>query len=116
MAATVIGQGITIEGEVTSDDEVVVGGVVRGKLAVAQAEVSEPRTIDHRRNAQAQSHVRPLDRYQRRIARQKARLLHLQQHSVAFLDAEPSGKPGVEDDLLRRDAADQRCVSKLPER
>jgi cytoskeletal protein CcmA (bactofilin family) len=34
VAATIIGQGITIEGEVTSDDEVVVGGVVRGKLAI----------------------------------------------------------------------------------
>lgn len=34
MAATVIGRGITIEGEVSSDDEVVVGGVVRGKLQV----------------------------------------------------------------------------------
>ncbi len=34
MAATVIGQGITIEGEISSDDEVVVAGVVRGKLSV----------------------------------------------------------------------------------
>lgn len=34
MAATVIGKGITIEGEVSSDDEVVVGGVIRGKLTV----------------------------------------------------------------------------------
>lgn len=34
MAATRIGSGITIEGEVTSDDEVVVGGVLRGKLQV----------------------------------------------------------------------------------
>ena len=34
MAATIIGQGITIEGEVTSEDEVVVGGVVRGKLSI----------------------------------------------------------------------------------
>jgi cytoskeletal protein CcmA (bactofilin family) len=32
VAATVIGSGFTIEGEITSDDEVVVGGVVRGKL------------------------------------------------------------------------------------
>lgn len=32
MAATVIGPGITIEGEVSSDDEVVVGGTLRGKL------------------------------------------------------------------------------------
>ena len=41
MAATVIGPGITIEGEVSSDDEVVVGGVLRGKL-----EVSGPVTVD----------------------------------------------------------------------
>jgi len=34
VAATIIGQGITIEGEVTSEDEVVVGGVVRGKLSI----------------------------------------------------------------------------------
>jgi cytoskeletal protein CcmA (bactofilin family) len=34
VAATVIGSGITIEGEVSSDDEVVVAGVVRGKLSV----------------------------------------------------------------------------------
>lgn len=34
MAATVIGQGITIEGEVSATEEVVVAGVVRGKLSV----------------------------------------------------------------------------------
>ena len=34
MAATVIGHGITIEGEVTSDEEVLVAGTVRGKLNV----------------------------------------------------------------------------------
>jgi cytoskeletal protein CcmA (bactofilin family) len=34
VAATIIGQGITIEGEVTSEDEVVVGGIVRGKLSI----------------------------------------------------------------------------------
>jgi cytoskeletal protein CcmA (bactofilin family) len=34
VAATVIGSGITIEGDVSSDDEVVVAGVVRGKLSV----------------------------------------------------------------------------------
>ena len=33
MAATVIGPGITIEGEVTSEDEVVIGGTIRGKLS-----------------------------------------------------------------------------------
>lgn len=34
MAGTIIGHGITIEGEITSDEEVVVAGTVRGKLAV----------------------------------------------------------------------------------
>lgn len=34
MATTVIGQGITIEGEVSSDEEIVVAGTVRGKLQV----------------------------------------------------------------------------------
>jgi len=34
VAATVIGHGITIEGEVTSDEEVLVAGTVRGKLNV----------------------------------------------------------------------------------
>lgn len=33
MASTVIAQGITIEGEVTTDDQVVVQGTLRGKLA-----------------------------------------------------------------------------------
>ncbi len=32
MAGTVIGQGIIIEGEITSDEAVVVAGTVRGKL------------------------------------------------------------------------------------
>ena len=32
MASTVIGAGITIEGEITSDEDVVVHGTVRGKL------------------------------------------------------------------------------------
>jgi cytoskeletal protein CcmA (bactofilin family) len=32
MAGTVIGAGITIEGEITSDEDVVVLGTVRGKL------------------------------------------------------------------------------------
>ena len=32
MASTVIGAGITIEGEVTSDEDVVVAGTLRGKL------------------------------------------------------------------------------------
>jgi cytoskeletal protein CcmA (bactofilin family) len=41
----VIGQGITIEGEVTSEDEVVVGGVVRGKLQVEGAVTVESEAI-----------------------------------------------------------------------
>ncbi|WP_394824044.1 polymer-forming cytoskeletal protein [Pendulispora albinea] len=32
MASTIIGAGITIEGEITTDDDVVVQGTVRGKL------------------------------------------------------------------------------------
>ncbi|MDB4942001.1 MAG: hypothetical protein JWP97_1535 [Labilithrix sp.] len=32
MASTVIGAGITIEGEVTSDEDVVVAGTLRGRL------------------------------------------------------------------------------------
>jgi cytoskeletal protein CcmA (bactofilin family) len=34
VAGTIIGHGITIEGEITSDEEVVVAGTVRGKLSV----------------------------------------------------------------------------------
>jgi len=34
VATTVIGQGMTIEGEVSSDEEIIVAGVVRGKLQV----------------------------------------------------------------------------------
>lgn len=41
MAGTIIGQGITIEGEITSDEEVVVAGTLRGKLSV-----DAPVTID----------------------------------------------------------------------
>jgi cytoskeletal protein CcmA (bactofilin family) len=37
MASTVIGAGITIEGEVTSDEDVVVQGTVRGKLVAKDA-------------------------------------------------------------------------------
>ena len=33
MASTVIGAGITIEGEVTADEDVVVQGTIRGKLS-----------------------------------------------------------------------------------
>lgn len=34
MTSTVIGQGITIEGEIASDEPVVVAGTIRGKLVV----------------------------------------------------------------------------------
>jgi cytoskeletal protein CcmA (bactofilin family) len=37
MASTIIGAGITIEGEVTSDDDVVVAGTIRGKLTARDA-------------------------------------------------------------------------------
>lgn len=42
MASTVIGQGITIEGEVTADEEVVVQGTIRGKLSTQDSVVVEP--------------------------------------------------------------------------
>ena len=42
MAATVIGQGITIEGEVTATDEVVVAGVIKGKLTAEGQVTIEP--------------------------------------------------------------------------
>jgi cytoskeletal protein CcmA (bactofilin family) len=37
MAGTVIGEELTIEGEITSDEEVVVEGTVRGKLTTGDA-------------------------------------------------------------------------------
>jgi cytoskeletal protein CcmA (bactofilin family) len=37
MATTVIGSGITIEGEVTTDEDVVVQGTIRGKLSAREA-------------------------------------------------------------------------------
>jgi cytoskeletal protein CcmA (bactofilin family) len=37
MASTVIGAGITIEGEITTDEDVVVAGTVRGKLSAREA-------------------------------------------------------------------------------
>lgn len=37
MASTVIGSGITIEGEITSDDEIEVGGTIKGKLTSTRA-------------------------------------------------------------------------------
>ena len=41
MAGTIIGHGITIEGEITSDEEVVVAGTVRGKLTAEASVVIE---------------------------------------------------------------------------
>jgi cytoskeletal protein CcmA (bactofilin family) len=41
VAGTIIGNGLTIEGEITSDEEVIVAGTVRGKLTV-----EGPLTID----------------------------------------------------------------------
>jgi cytoskeletal protein CcmA (bactofilin family) len=37
MASTVIGAGITIEGEVTTDEDVIVQGTLRGKLIAKEA-------------------------------------------------------------------------------
>ncbi len=37
MASTVIGAGITIEGELTSDEDVMVQGTIRGKLVAKDA-------------------------------------------------------------------------------
>jgi cytoskeletal protein CcmA (bactofilin family) len=37
MASTVIGAGITIEGEITTDEDVVVAGTLRGKLSAKEA-------------------------------------------------------------------------------
>ena len=37
MAGTVIGDGLTIEGEISGDDEVVVHGTVRGTLTTSEA-------------------------------------------------------------------------------
>ncbi|CAN5903357.1 hypothetical protein BH11MYX4_BH11MYX4_54930 [soil metagenome] len=42
MASTVIGAGITIEGEVTSDEDVVVQGTLRGQLVAKDAVTIEP--------------------------------------------------------------------------
>lgn len=42
MASTVIGAGITVEGEITTDEDVVVSGTVRGKLSA-----KEGVTIEH---------------------------------------------------------------------
>ncbi len=42
MASTVIGAGITIEGEIATDEDVVIAGTVRGKLSA-----KEGVTIEH---------------------------------------------------------------------
>jgi cytoskeletal protein CcmA (bactofilin family) len=42
MASTVIGAGITVEGEITTDEDVLVAGTVRGKLSA-----KEGVTIEH---------------------------------------------------------------------
>lgn len=36
MASTIIGAGITVEGEITTDEDVVVAGTVRGKLSAKE--------------------------------------------------------------------------------
>lgn len=47
MAGTVIGEGITVEGEVTSEEEVVVHGTVRGSLTTTDAvSVAETGTVE----------------------------------------------------------------------
>ena len=48
MAGTVIGDGLTIEGEITGDDEVVVHGTVRGTLT-SSGPVSVASTASARR-------------------------------------------------------------------
>ncbi|HZU82055.1 MAG TPA: polymer-forming cytoskeletal protein, partial [Polyangiaceae bacterium] len=42
MASTVIGAGITIEGEITTDEDVVVAGTLKGKLSA-----KEGVTVEH---------------------------------------------------------------------
>lgn len=48
MASTVIGAGITIEGEITTDEDVVVAGTLRGKLTAKEAV-----TVEHGANVVA---------------------------------------------------------------
>ncbi len=45
MAGTVIGEGLNIEGEITSDEEVVVQGNLRGKLISTDAVSVGPRSL-----------------------------------------------------------------------
>src|SRR5260370_42576052 len=42
MASTVIGAGITIEGEIATDEDVVVAGTGRGELSAKEAVANEP--------------------------------------------------------------------------
>ena len=48
MASTVIGAGITVEGEIATDEDVIVGGVVKGKLSA-----KEGVTIEHGASVEA---------------------------------------------------------------
>jgi cytoskeletal protein CcmA (bactofilin family) len=48
MASTVIGAGITIEGEISTDDDIVVQGTVRGKVTAKEAV-----TIEHGASVEA---------------------------------------------------------------
>lgn len=45
MAGTVIAEGLSIEGDITSDEEVVVQGNLRGKLASTDAVSVGPRSV-----------------------------------------------------------------------
>jgi cytoskeletal protein CcmA (bactofilin family) len=45
VAGTIIGNGMTIEGEITSDEEVVIVGTVRGKLHVDAGVTIEPGAV-----------------------------------------------------------------------
>jgi cytoskeletal protein CcmA (bactofilin family) len=41
----IIGHGITIEGEITSDEEVIVAGTIRGKLTAEASVLVEPGAV-----------------------------------------------------------------------
>jgi cytoskeletal protein CcmA (bactofilin family) len=45
MAGTVIGEGLSIEGDITSDEEVVVQGNLRGKLTTSDAVSIGPNSV-----------------------------------------------------------------------
>jgi cytoskeletal protein CcmA (bactofilin family) len=55
MASTVIGAGITIEGEITSDDDVVVAGTLKGRLSTKEAV-----TIENGGTVEADIHSGPV--------------------------------------------------------